>query len=61
MPESFRIWTWARTSSRKGLAMEPASILRAPGAWLDVSTVLDAMIVAVCVFEMNEVIVLSNF
>ena len=32
-PDSLSIWTWFWTSARKGLAMEPASILRAPGAY----------------------------
>jgi len=40
MPESLSFCTWVRTSSRKGLAMDPASIFLAPGACL----VSDAMV-----------------
>lgn len=46
MPESLSFWTWFRTSSRKGLAIDPASIFLAPGAYCFslVLSVFDAMV-----------------
>lgn len=45
MPESLSFWTWFRTSSLKGLAIDPASIFLAPGAFIFsmLLSVLDTM------------------
>lgn len=44
MPACLSLATWLRISSRKGLAMSPASIFLAPGAQVDWSVVLVAMV-----------------
>ena len=44
MPDCLSLATWLRISSRKGLAMSPASIFLAPGAQVDWSVVLVAMV-----------------